>query len=75
MFEFSNNNSRIKCETCSKLTVEAADIVQVPSLLTLNIVDTFLVFFAKFEYVNAGWNTLLPYFKFTCVSESDLGAL
>ena len=58
LFEFSNNN-RIKCETCSKLTVEATDVVLVPSLLTVNIVDTFLVFFAEFEYVNAGWNTLL----------------
>ena len=45
LFEFSNNNSRIKCEICSKLTIEATDVVLVTSLLTFNIVDTFLVFF------------------------------
>ena len=26
-FKLSNNNSRIKCEICSKLTIEATDIV------------------------------------------------
>ena len=45
LFEFSNNNSRIKCEICSKLTIEATDVVLVTSLLTFNIVDTFLAFF------------------------------
>ena len=53
MFEFSNNNSRIKCEICSKLTIEATNVVPVPLLLTFNIVDTFLVFFAEFEHINA----------------------
>ena len=52
LFEFSNNNSRIKCEICSKLTIEATDDVLVPSLLTFNIVDTLLVFFAEFEHIN-----------------------
>ena len=45
LFEFSNNNSRIKCGICSKLTKEATDVILVTSLLTFNIVDTFLVFF------------------------------
>ena len=29
LFEFSNNNSRIKYEICSKLTIEATDVVLV----------------------------------------------
>ena len=45
---------------CSKLTIEVTDFVLVFSLLTLNIFDTFLVFFAQFEHLNAGQNTLLP---------------
>ena len=45
LFEFSNNNSKIKYEICSKIAAEAADVILVPSLLTFNIVDTFLVFF------------------------------
>ena len=45
LFEFSNNSSRIKCEICSKLTIEATDVALVTSLLTFNIVDTFLVVF------------------------------
>ena len=60
MFEFSNYNSRIKCEIYSKLTTEATDVVLVPLLLTFNIADMFLVFFAEFEHINAGWNTSLP---------------
>ena len=43
--KFSNNNGRIKCEICSKLTIEATDIVLVSLLLTLNLLDTCLVFF------------------------------
>ena len=35
LLEFSYNNRRIKCEICSKLTVEATDVVLVSSLLTL----------------------------------------
>ena len=35
LLEFSNNNRKIKCEICSKLTVEATDVVLVSSLLTL----------------------------------------
>ena len=27
LFEFSNNNSKIKCEICSKLTIEATDVI------------------------------------------------
>ena len=38
LFKFSNNN-RIKCEICSKLTIEATDVILVASLLTFNIVD------------------------------------
>ena len=37
--------SRIKCEICSKLTIEATDVVLVTSLLTFDVVDTFLVLF------------------------------
>ena len=56
------------CEICSKLTIEASDIVLVSLLLTLNIFDplfqSFYVFvvvvFADFEHVNGEWNTLLP---------------
>ena len=38
LFKFSNNN-RIKCEICSKLTIEATDVILVTSLLTFNTVD------------------------------------
>ena len=54
-------------QNCSKSTIEAPDIVLGSLLLTLNIFDTLfywgffvLLFFAEFEHVNAGWNTLLP---------------
>ena len=40
LFKFSNINSRIKCKTCSKLTIEVPDIVLVSLLLTLNIFDS-----------------------------------
>ena len=66
LFEFSNNNSWIKCEIRSKLTltIEGPDVVLVSILLTLNIFDTLFycflfIFFADFEHVNARWNTLL----------------
>ena len=39
-FKFNNTNSRIKCKTCSKLTIETIDIVLVSLLFTLNIFDT-----------------------------------
>ena len=54
---FSNNNSRIKSEICSKLTKEDPDVVLVSLFLTLNIFDNCLL--ADFEQVNAGRNTLL----------------
>ena len=40
--EFSNINSAIKCETCSKLTIEVPDVILLYLLLTLNIFDKFL---------------------------------
>ena len=39
LFKFSNNNSIIMCKICSKLTIEASDIVLVSLILTLNIFD------------------------------------
>ena len=60
MFVFSHYDSRIKCEIYSKLTIEATDVVLVPSLLTFNIADMFLVIFVEIEHINAGWNTSLP---------------
>ena len=61
LFEFSSNNSIIMCQICSKLTIEASDIVMVSLMLILNIFDTCVVaFFANFEHVNARSNTLLP---------------
>ena len=39
--EFNNNDSRIKWEVCSKLTITAPDVVLVSLLLTLIIFDTF----------------------------------
>ena len=39
---------------------KATEVVLVSSLLTSNIFDTFLAFFAEFEHVNGGWNTLFP---------------
>ena len=39
-FICSNSAILIKCEICSKLTIEAPDIVQVSLLLALNIFDT-----------------------------------
>ena len=51
---------RIKCKLCSKLTVEAPDVILVLLFLTFNILDhCSSVFFAGFEHVNAGWSTLL----------------
>ena len=41
LFEFSNINSRIKCEICVKLTIEVPDIFLLSLLLNLNIFDTF----------------------------------
>ena len=61
LFGFSNNNSRINCKLHSKLTTEAPDVALMSLLLTLNIFNLlFQCFFADFEHVNAGWNTLLP---------------
>ena len=40
LFEFSNINSRINCNICSKLTKEAPGVVLVSLLLILNIFDT-----------------------------------
>ena len=42
LFEFNNNNSRIKCEICLKLTLttEAADVILVSIFLTLNLFNT-----------------------------------
>ena len=39
---------------------KATEVVLVSLLLTSNIFDKFPVFFAEFEHVNGGWNTLLP---------------
>ena len=45
LFEFSNNNSTIKCEICSKLTIEATDVlVSLLILFTLKINDVSSVF-------------------------------
>ena len=61
LFKFNNFNNRIKCEICSKLTIELSDVVLVSLLLTLNVFDTlFYCFFADLEHVNGGWNILLP---------------
>ena len=46
-FKFNNTNSRIKCKTCSKLTIETIDIILVSFLFTLKIFDTFFI-----EHVN-----------------------
>ena len=58
-----SNSAIITVEWSSKWTTEAPDALLVSLLLTLNIFDTlflcFVLFFADFEYVNAGWNTLL----------------
>ena len=45
LFEFSYNNSRIKCKICSKLLIKAPDIVLVSLWLTLNIFDMLLLLF------------------------------
>ena len=67
LFEFSNNDNII-CEICSKLTIEASDIVLGYLLFTLNIFDVVLVgvcfVVVDFEHVNARWNSLLPQSKF-----------
>ena len=61
LFKFSTINGRIKCKICSQLTVELPDVVLVSLLSTLNVFDTlFYCFFADFDHVNGGWNTLLP---------------
>ena len=52
LFEFSNINSKINFEICSKLAIEAPDVL-VSLVLTLNIFDTlFKCFFVDFEHVN-----------------------
>ena len=59
LLEFSNFDSRIKCKLCSKLTMEARDIVLVSLLSTLNIFCMFFkCFIADFEHVITWWNTL-----------------
>ena len=60
-------NSRLMCEIYSKIIVEPSDVVM-SLLLTLNVFVflAVLVFFADFEHVSAGWNTLLPYSEFIC---------
>ena len=50
LFEFSNINSNIKCDICSKLIIEAPDIFLVFLLLTLTIFDT-LCFYGDLEPV------------------------
>ena len=47
-FEFSSNESRIKCEICSKLIIEAPNIALVSLWLTLNIFDTLFHLFGGF---------------------------
>ena len=39
LFKFSHDNSRIKCEICSKLKIEAPEVNLVCLLLTVNIFD------------------------------------
>ena len=57
MFEFSNINSKINFEICSKLAIEAPDVL-VSLVLTLNIFGTlFKCFFVDFEHVNGRWKT------------------
>ena len=51
--ESSNINNRIKCRICSKLTIEAPDVILVSLLLTLNIFVTFFWCFLA-DFVNAG---------------------
>ena len=63
IYFFSNDESRIKCEICSKLIIEAPDIVLVPLFLTLNIIDTLF---------RAGCNTLMPYSKFIYAFQSQI---
>ena len=58
LVKFSNNNSRIKCKICSKLTVEAPDIVLVSLLLTL---ITFYVLFECYFF----------YWLWTCKCQPD----
>ena len=51
------------CEIYSKTIVEPSDVVGMSLLLTLNVFVflAVLVFFADFEHVSVGWNTLLPH--------------
>ena len=58
-FKFNNTNSRIKCKTCSKLTIETIDIILVSLLFTLKIFDPLFIVFC-FEHVNDRWSTSLP---------------
>ena len=51
------------CELCSKLTIEASDIVLVSSVVFFCLfVFSFVLFlfFADFEHVSARWNSSLP---------------
>ena len=44
-----------------RLKREVPEVVLVSLMLTLNILDMlFWVFFADFELIHIGWNTLLP---------------
>ena len=48
----------MKCEICSKLIIEAPEIVLVSIMSALNVFDT-LSIFVNLENVYAGWNTLM----------------
>ena len=74
LFESSNNNCRIKCKTCSNLTIEAPHIFLLSLLLTLNIFDTFFCF-CWLWICKCQIKYFFPsIYLFICISE-DLGAL
>ena len=68
LFEFSNINSRIKCKTCLKLTIEVPDVILVSLLLTLPV----LVFLCWLETCSGSCLNLNLYLHFRVWSRSPI---
>ena len=70
LLKIRNNKSRVKWDTCSKLIIEAPDIVLVSVWLNLNRFDIVLVSsLADFENVNAICDTIALIKIYLCISD------
>ena len=60
LYEFSNINSRIKCEICSKLTIEAPDVVLSFFEYTWHVVQVFFLVILNMEMTDGTLYCLNP---------------